>query len=100
MTDSTSGPSYGGRFFDELQRLAKSTSGFNYSDIQRVHAMDREQVIALLPKVYDLDSILRLDSSSPEEFARAIVRERVARAADPATDAALLSTLLDFLPLI
>ncbi len=97
MTDSTQ-RSYGARFFDELQRLTKSTSGLSYADIPRVREMDREQVLGVLSKLYDLDWILRLESSSPEEFARAIVREGAPRGTDPAVNATLLSTLLDLIP--
>ena len=100
MMGSTAAPTYGGRFLDELQRLTKSTSGLTYADIPRLRAMDREQLLGALSKLYDLDSLLRLELSSPEEFARAIVREGVARPADPATDFILVSTLLDFLALL
>ena len=100
MTGSTAAPTYGGRFLDELQRLTKSTSGLTYADIPRLRAMDREQLLGALSKLYDLDSLLRLDSSSPEQFARAIAGEGVARPASPATDAILLSTLLDLLPFL
>jgi hypothetical protein len=51
MKDSTPALTYGARFFDELQRLTRSTAGVNYAN--------------------DSDWILRLDSTSPEEFARA-----------------------------
>ncbi len=95
MADSTSTPTYGARFLDELQHLTKSTGGLSYADLPRVRQMDREQVLAVLSKRYDLDSLVRLDARSPEEFARAIVREGAARAADPVTDAVLISTLLD-----
>ncbi len=97
MTDTAPEPAYGARFFAELQRLTKSTATIKYADIPRVRAMDRQQVLGVLSKLYDLDALLRLDSGSPEEFARAIVREGVPRAGDAATNAFLLSTLLDVL---
>jgi hypothetical protein len=96
MTDSTATPSYGSRFFDELRRATGSTSGITYADIPRIRLMDRDQVLVVMSKVYDLDSLLRLDSSSPEAFAREIARG-VARASNPVTNAVLLSTLLDLL---
>ena len=71
---------YGGRFFDELRRLTSSTSGLTYADVSRVREMTRDQVLSILARQYDLDWMLQLDSSSPEEFARAIVREGPARA--------------------
>jgi len=98
MTNSTTPASYGARFFDALQLATGSTSGLAYADIQRLRDMDRDQVLAVMSKVYDLDSLLRFDWSSPEEFARAIAREGVARARKPATDVVLWSTLLDLLP--
>ena len=73
---------YGGRFFDELRRLTNSTQGFKYEDIPGVRAMDREQILGALSQMHKPDWILRLDSSSPEDFARAIVREGQARAVE------------------
>ncbi len=84
MTAPTSAPPYGGRFFDELRRLTNSTCGLTYADVSRVRMMTRDQVLAVLARRYDLDWMLRLDSGSPEEFARAIVREGPAMAKDPA----------------
>jgi hypothetical protein len=101
MTDSASAQPYGGRFFDELRRLTKSTWGLKYADIPRLRAMDRDQVLAELSKLYDLDWILRLDSSSPEGFARAIAREGLVRAKqqriDDGNPLPELQRLLDFL---
>jgi hypothetical protein len=94
---STPVPDYGGRFFDELQRLTKSTSGFTYAELSRVRVMDREQLLAVLSKRYELDSLLQLDSSSPEALARAMVREGVGYPANPAAAAYILSTLLDLI---
>ena len=94
----TSDEPYGARFFDELQRATGSTCGVTYAEIPRVRAMDRDQVLVIMSKVFDLDSMLRLDSSSPEEFARAIAREGVARARNPGINWVLLDTLLELLP--
>jgi hypothetical protein len=103
MTDSASAQPYGGLFFDELRRLTKSTWGLKYADIPRLRAMDRDQVLAELSKLYDLDWILRLDSSSPEGFARAIAREGLVRAKqqriDDGNPLPELQRLLDFLQL-
>ncbi len=86
MTGPTAELPYGGRFFDELRRLTNSTHGFNYADIERVRAMDREQILDALAKLHKPAWILKLDSSLPEEFARAIVREGQARAVDSAAE--------------
>ena len=71
---------YGGRFFDELRRLTNSTWGFKYGQIERVRAMSRAELVALLAELPGADWIVTLDSSSPEEFARAIIQEGRRRA--------------------
>ncbi len=82
MTELASAAPYGARFFNELRRLTDSTWGLDYADIPRVCAMDRQGILALLSRLHEPDWILQLESSSPEEFAQAIVREGEARAAE------------------
>jgi hypothetical protein len=93
---------YGGRFFDELRRLSNSAWGFDHAQIQQVRGMSREQLLACLSRSPGAQWILALDSSSPEEFARAFVREGQKRAAGEGWDlpdplVALLD-LAQFLP--
>jgi hypothetical protein len=58
--------------------------------------MNREQVLHLLSKQYDLDWLLRLDSGSPVEFARAIVEKGVRRAPlSPLEQVLILSPFVD-----
>jgi hypothetical protein len=58
--------------------------------------MNRDQVLHLLSKQYDLDWLLRLDSRAPVEFARAILEEGVPRAPLGALELVLvLSPLVD-----
>ena len=79
MTEAASAGSYGGRFYDELCRLTKSTCGLSYEDVLRVREMDRKQVLLVLSAQYDLDWLLQADSSSPEGFARIVADRGLAR---------------------
>jgi hypothetical protein len=100
MSDSPSEGAYGGRWFDELRRLTNSTWGLGYADILRVREMDRAEVLGLLARTREPHWVLQLDSSSPEEFARAIVREAQAREAQRSWGLAnpLFDLLAVFLP--
>jgi len=62
-----------------LCRLTKSTCGLSYAETSRVREMDRKQVLLVLSRQYDPDWLLQADSSSPEEFARAVADRGLTR---------------------
>jgi hypothetical protein len=96
VTGEASPAPYGASFFDELCRLTKSTCGLSYAESSRVREMNRDQVLRVLSKRYDLDWLLKLDSRSPVEFARAIVEKGVPRTPLSASELAIvLSPLVD-----
>jgi hypothetical protein len=96
MRDAPSAGSYGARFFAELCRLTKSTGGLTYADTARVREVGREELLLILGQHYDGDSLLGLDSSSPEAFARAVVRDGRPKAPEGAARelVGMLSSLL------
>jgi hypothetical protein len=83
---------------DELRRLAKSSGGLTYEDAVRVRSMDRAQLVLVLAKLYELDGLTLLDSTSPEEFARAIVDRARPKAPEGAAQELLLTLVAGVFP--
>ena len=93
MSETTS--PYGLRFFNEFRRLTASTWGVKYSEIPQLQAMGQDEVVAFVSKRVSWAS--QLDATSPERFARAIVREFQAR--EDRQDGIALAALLLVPPL-
>lgn len=69
---------FGTRFLDELRRLGQPV-GDNYAAVQRIKAMQREELLREVRKVagHSYADVQRLKTiESPEEFAREVARAR------------------------